>query len=275
MRAMERLYDGYLKGSLKAKIIFDARQLDYSALDGEVSCDWTNLYPGAKEEVDKVNDPIPLGKGITILAFVDAAHARDEVTRRSVMGIMIFLNCTPVRWYTKRQATTVESSTYGSELVAARILATEMVMEMRLNLQSMGIPVRGASYMFGDNMSVITNTTLPSSCLKKKHNAIVGYHRIWEAIAAGIIKFIHVPGSRNIADVLTKPLGPQVHGRLVKQLLNGKPPVVPAQGEYQNGEDCEQCDATVTGTDPGTTEMMSVENGVVCHGDRVGVNSPL
>ena len=181
------------------------------------------------------------------------------------------MNCTPVRWYTKRQAT-VESSTYGSELVAARI-ATEMILEMRLNLRSMGVPVRGASYMFGDNMSVITNATLPSSCLKKKHNAIA-YHRVREAIAAGIVKFIHVPGSKNIADVLTKPLGPQVHGRLVKQLLNGKPPVVSAQGEYQNGEDREQCEVTVAGTDPSATRLKPVENGVVRTGIVGGLNCP-
>ena len=60
-------------------------------------------------------------------SYVDADHARDEATtRRSVMGVLIFWNCTPICWYSKRQAT-VESSTHSSELVAARI-ATEMVL---------------------------------------------------------------------------------------------------------------------------------------------------
>ena len=199
---------------MKAKIIFDTRQPDYSALDGEISCNWTNLYPGVKEEVNKSRIMIPsllLGKGIMISAFVDADHTRDEVTRRrSVKGIMIFLNCTlagAVVYQAAGYSQWLESSMYSSELVAACIAATEMVMEMRLNLRSMGrvyLSGGGASYMFRDNMSVITNATLPLLCLKKKHNAIA-YHCIWEAIAAGIIKFIHVPSSRNIADVLTKP----------------------------------------------------------------------
>ena len=30
----------------------------------------------------------------------------------------------------------------------------------------------------------------------------------------------------------------------------------------------------LAGTNPGTTEMVSMENSVVCHGERVGVNSP-
>ena len=103
-------------------------------------------------------------------AFVDADHARDVATRRSVTGILSFLNNTPVRWFSKRQAT-VESSAYGSELVAARI-ATEMIQELRYTLRSLGVPIRGPSLLFGDNKSVVVNTTLPSSSLKKKHNAI-------------------------------------------------------------------------------------------------------
>jgi hypothetical protein len=41
----------------------------------------------------------------------------------------------------------------------------------------LGIPVNETSLMLGNNMSVVLNTTLPSSMLKKKHNAIA-YHRI-------------------------------------------------------------------------------------------------
>ena len=39
--------------------------------------------------------------------------------------VLIFLNNTPVKWYSERQ-NTVESSTYGAELVVLRI-ATEFV----------------------------------------------------------------------------------------------------------------------------------------------------
>ena len=58
--------------------------------------------------------------------------------------------------------------------------------------------------MLGDNMAVILNTTVPSSQLKKKHNA-VGYHRVREAHAAKVLKFAHVPKKENVADKLTKP----------------------------------------------------------------------
>jgi hypothetical protein len=56
---------------------------------------------------------------------------------------------------------------------------------------------------------------MPSSALKKKHNAIA-YHRVREAVAAGIVDFHHIPTEENIADCLTKPLSPLIYSKLVK-----------------------------------------------------------
>jgi hypothetical protein len=61
--------------------------------------------------------------------YVDAYHAHDLVTRRSITGILVMINNTPIRWIYKCQKT-VETSTYGSELVASR-LATELILEVR------------------------------------------------------------------------------------------------------------------------------------------------
>ena len=148
--------------------------------------------------------------------YVDADHAHDLVTRRSVTGIVALINNTPVRWISKRQKT-VESSTYGSELVAARI-ATELVMELRYTLRMIGVPVDGPAALLGDNMSVVINTTVPSSMLKKKHCAI-GYHQVQEAIAGGIMTFVHVKSTENITDILTKPLANENFHNLVKPIL--------------------------------------------------------
>jgi hypothetical protein len=65
--------------------------------------------------------------------YVDADHAHDLVTTRSITGILVVLNNTPIRWMSKRQKT-VETSTYGSELVASRI-ATEFILEVRYMLR--------------------------------------------------------------------------------------------------------------------------------------------
>ena len=100
----------------------------------------------------------------------------------------------------------MESSTYGSELVAARI-AVEMILEYRYKLRMIGVEVNEPSILLVDNQSVVTNATLPSSCLKKKHNAIA-YHKVREAVAAEIIRIAYIKSWENWADILTKPLSP-------------------------------------------------------------------
>ena len=54
-------------------------------------------------------------------------------------------------------------------------------------------------------MSVVLNTTVPSSVLKKKHCSI-SYHRVREAIAAKILQFAHITSSENLNDVMTKTI---------------------------------------------------------------------
>jgi len=111
-------------------------------------------------------------------------------------------------WYSKRQ-NTVETSTFGSEIVALKI-AVEMVEGLRYKLRMMGIQVDGPTNVFCDNESVVKNTTRPESTLKKKHNAIA-YHRVREAQAAGIVRISHEAGETNLADILTKCLpGPRL-----------------------------------------------------------------
>ena len=108
-----------------------------------------------------------------------------------------------------------------------------MIYEMRNNLRALGVPIHGPSVLLGDNQSVVTNTTLPSSTLKKKHNSIA-YHKVREGIAAGIFGFAHISGKINAADILTKPVDTVTHRTLTQPLLFRKPQ--PSnQGEYQNG----------------------------------------
>ena len=152
---------GYLRAYVKGKIIIDTREPDLSNLKIE-SHNWKEFYPNAREEFPP-NMPKPSGKHVNILTYVDASFANDLTTRRSVTGILIFLNKTPIKWYSKRQ-NTIETSTFGAELVAARI-ATELTMELKYKLRMLGIPLNDA-YIFADNKSMVINTTLPSSSLK-------------------------------------------------------------------------------------------------------------
>jgi len=44
--------------------------------------------------------------------------------------------------------------------------------------------------------------------IKKKHNSIA-YHRVREGVAGGVVDIVHVDTHDNLANILTKPLGPQ------------------------------------------------------------------
>ena len=76
----------------------------------------------------------------------------------------------------------------------------------------LGIPVEGPVNMFIDNESVVKNSTIPESVLKKK-NTSVAYHRIREAVAGKWIRVAHVKGIANLADMLTKSVPANIlHG---------------------------------------------------------------
>jgi hypothetical protein len=161
-----------------------------------------NSIQDAGEEIPK--DLLPeKGPRFRMTVYVGADHAHDLVTRRSITGILVMINNTPIIWISKRQKT-VETSTYGSELVASKI-ATELILEIRYMLRSLGVALDGPVLMLGDNMLVVLNTTVPSSVLKKKYNAIA-YHRVREAIAERIMSFAYIKSEQNVSYVLTKPL---------------------------------------------------------------------
>jgi hypothetical protein len=84
----------------------------------------------------------------------------------------------------------VETSTYGSELAASRIFM-ELILEIRYILRSLGMALDSLELMLRDNSSVVLNATVPSSVLKKKHNAIA-YHCVREVIEAWMMEFSYV-----------------------------------------------------------------------------------
>ena len=69
----------------------------------------------------------------------------------------------------------------------------------------MGIPCELPTFIYGDNQSVLANTTIPDSTLKKKSNSIA-YHFVREGCARDEWRTAYVNTHSNPADLLTKPL---------------------------------------------------------------------
>jgi hypothetical protein len=138
---------------------------------------------------------------VILTTTVDANLQHCKATGKSLTGIIHFLNQTPIDWYSKLQAT-VETATYGSEFVAAKT-ATEQIIENRHILRYLGVPIKTKTYLFGDNKSVVTSSTIPHSVLSKRHN-MLSYHKVREAIAAKIIQFVWLRTNYNIGDMMSK-----------------------------------------------------------------------
>ena len=141
--------------------------------------------------------------GFVMRAKVDADHASDTVTRRSRTGFLVHLNCAPVHWWSKKQ-NSVESSSFGSEFIAMK-QCCECLRGLRHKLRMMGIPIDGPAHICGDNQSVLANTTVPDSALKKKSQSIA-CHFVREGAARDEWRTTCVNANENEADLLTKQL---------------------------------------------------------------------
>ena len=206
----------YLKKHHNAEMVFDPTEphIDEAQFPRE---DWSHTVYGEVKEDMPPDMPAPRGSPMRMRVFVDSDHAGETLTRRSRTGFIVFLNGAPIYWLSKKQ-TSCETSTFGSEFVAMK-QATEYVRGLRYKLRMFGIQCKEPTFMYGDNQSVLANTTAPDSTLKKKSNSIA-YHFVREGCARDEWRTTYVNTSDNPADLMTKPLpSGEKRNRFVRMLL--------------------------------------------------------
>ena len=135
------------------------------------------------------------------MSCVDANLVHDVLTERFMTGILHHFNQTLIEWFAKKQ-NTAETATHGSEFVAARSCA-EQIVDLRDMLRHCGVPINERTHVFGDNESVVERAFIPDAKLQKRHH-LLSCHSAREKIAAGHLRFIHLSGSCNPADILSK-----------------------------------------------------------------------
>jgi hypothetical protein len=139
------------------------------------------MYGNGKEMIPP-GAHVPRGKEIDLRLFVDSDHPGYQFTRRSRTGFLIYLNMAPLVWFSKRQPT-VESSVFGAECVSMKN-GIETCRWIHYKLRMMGVTLAGPILVYGDNMSVVHNTQIPESVLKKKSDSIC-YHVVRKSAAMG------------------------------------------------------------------------------------------
>jgi hypothetical protein len=194
-----------------ARFVFDPT---YPAVDMGtlIKTDWKSMYVDVKEIIPS-DDPVTRGKEVDLCLFVDSDHAGEKFTRLSRTGFVIYLNMTPIVWFSKRQPT-AESSVFGAEFVAMKN-CIETCRGLRYKLR-----ISGPTFVYGENMSVVLNTHRPESVLKKKSNSIC-YHAVRESAAMGESIIGHVPYVENPDDICNKVVpGGQKRNHLIRLLLH-------------------------------------------------------
>ena len=159
------------------------------------------------------------GKGETnppLVAYADADYAADKDTRRSTTGFVCLLNNGPVAWKSQLQKS-VSLSTAEAEYMAL-CSCTQEVVYLRNFLTDIGCKQSKPTNLFEDNQACIHLAKNPIISNRSKHIDI-RYHYTREVLETGKIMIEHVSTDKQVADLLTKPLGPEAHKKQTEKLL--------------------------------------------------------
>jgi transposase InsO family protein len=148
-----------------------------------------------------------------LLAFVDADWASDINDRRSTTGFVFLISGGAVSWSSKKQTSVALSSTEAEYMAAAA--ATKEAIWLKTFLSELDFSKTHPITLQIDNQSAILLAKNAMFHERTKHIAI-RYHFIREKLEEGEICVEYVPTNEQVADVLTKPLTREKHGRFVE-----------------------------------------------------------
>jgi hypothetical protein len=133
---------------------------------------------------------------VELAAYIDASHATDLRTRRSVT-VSFFLAGGALAFKSKLQPTVATSSTV-SEFIAA-VLAAKIAKYLRSILIELGFPPSGPTLLYEDNKAATNRPTERSRHIDIQNFAIQEWRQ------RGDIKLAHIPGVINLAELRPSP----------------------------------------------------------------------
>ena len=96
----------------------------------------------------------------------------------------------------------------------------EYIRGLRYKLTMMEIPTESPACIFGDNQSILVNSSVLHSALKKK-SCSVSYHFVLEGVAKDEWRVEYVSTDDNPSDLLSKPIhGGMKRNKFVRMLLH-------------------------------------------------------
>jgi len=150
------------------------------------------------------SETTPKTEGEPELTVNDADMAGDIDGRRSTSSVLVFLGATPIAWQSLKQKI-VALSTCEAEYVAAATAACQAVWLRRLLGELTGEEAHPPALMV-DNQPAIALAKNPVLHDRSKH-IDTRFHFIHDCVDGGQIVLEFVETGRQLADILTKPLG--------------------------------------------------------------------
>ena len=175
----------------------------------------------------EINDPtLPAFPSSTdplqLVGYVDASHATDIKTRRSVTGFILTL-CGGAICYRSKVQTSVATSSTESEFVAA-VTASKAVLYLRSVLKQLGCEQLFPTPMYEDNEAAILMINASKPTVRARHIDIQHF-AIQEWKLRGDIIFFHIPGVINMSDAMTKAVGWILHTRHNRRAMGHHLPI--------------------------------------------------
>ena len=151
---------------------------------------------------------------LNLVGYVDAAHAGDLETRRSITGLVFCLAGGAIAYKSKVQATVATSST-EAEFIAA-VHAAKIAKYLHSILRELGFPPSGPTLLYEDNLAAIEMINQDKPTERSRHIDIQHF-ALQEWRKRKIVAMKHIPGCINPSDAATKALGWILHHRHIRR----------------------------------------------------------
>jgi hypothetical protein len=160
--------------------------------------------------------PFPSHPLSELVGYVDAAHATDLVTRRSITGLVFTLAGGAIAFKSKVQPTVSTSST-EAELIAA-VTAAKLAKYLRSILIELGFPPLSPTVLYEDNEATMAMINENRPTPRARH-VDIQFFAIQEWRQQGHLIVRRIPTTINIADGGTKALGWTLHSRHARRAM--------------------------------------------------------
>lgn len=138
-----------------------------------------------------------------INAFSDADYARRHAKRVSTSGVLVTLGGGPIIFSSRKQTATALSSTEAEYVAAASAARDVAYLNNLLTELKIVLP---KPTLFVDNRSTIRQIINGESRRRSRHIE-VSHHYVRESHSKGLFNIEYIESTKQVADLLTKPLG--------------------------------------------------------------------